>query len=346
VLVNHRLVDPDTGAVVGELPHREEGDFAYPVKGQPGRFHFENAIVDVASRRVIAIQDPDVRFGDRTLERVGPGGEVLWSMPAGDEEMGSQWRHLAFAGERVFAGTGNELRALDHETGKVLWRAPCAVGALLAIGGNVLTVEYGADTIRPVVGRDGATGKELFRTPLPRGLQPQLARAGDLAAVVGDELTWFLDARGVPRIKLDEGLLGIVPTPPPSPGWLLATTKRLARLDGAGKAVWEHPPIRDTFVSVAHFETLAGGDVLVVGYGAIADSGVEVIRLSPSDGHEVWHTRCAPLGVVHSEYYHAAYLEVRGDRGVVVSQGSSGNWVETLRLDDGRSIRRFVLPDR
>jgi outer membrane protein assembly factor BamB len=337
------VVDSDTGAVVGEITHRERDSFAQPVEGQPGRYHFEDAIVDIASRRVIAAHDPDVLFRERTLERVGPGGEVLWSMPAGDDDGGPQWRHLAFAGGRVFATTVHELRAIDHETGKVLWRAPCAAGALLAIGDRVLTVEYGSDTIRPVVARDGATGKELFRKPNPAGLQPHLARAGDLAAVVSDKLTWLLDARGVVQIKLEEGLLGIVPMPAASPGWLLATTTRLARLDGDGKRVWEHPPLRDTFASVAELEPIAGGDMLVVGFGAIHDSGVEVIRLSPSDGHEVWHTLTEPLGVVHSEYFHVAYLEVRGGRAIVVSQGSSGSWVETLRLDDGRSIHRFVV---
>jgi outer membrane protein assembly factor BamB len=329
--------------VVGELPHRENGEFSYPVKDQPGRFHHEGALVDVVSRRVIAVHDPDVLFEDRTLERVGPSGNLLWSLPAGDDDMGSQWRHLAFAGDRVFASAGEELRALEHASGKELWGARGAAGALIATGGRVLTVEYGDTAVRPVVGRDGATGKELFRTPMPSGVQPYLVGAGDLTAVVSDELTWLLDARGVPRIKLDEGMQSIVPMGGVPQTWLIATTKRLARIDGSGKAVWERPPLRDTFVSVAEVTPIAGGDVLVIGFGAIADSGVEVLRLSPSDGHEVWHTKCEALRVVHSEYYHYAYLEVRGDRGVVVSQGSSGSFVETLRLDDGQRISRFVL---
>ena len=76
-------------------------------------------------------------------------------------------------------------------------------------------------------------------------------------------------------------------------------------------------------------------------YGAIHDSGVELVRLR-RDGSEVWHSCAAPLGVGHSEYEHFAYIEVRGDELLVASEGSYGAFLEQLAVRTGTREKRCV----
>jgi hypothetical protein len=85
---------------------------------------------------------------------------------------------------------------------------------------------------------------------------------------------------------------------------------------------------------------LPGGDLLAFLYGCISDSGVQVIRLNPGTGKEVWQARCAPLGVMHSAYKHRATLTVEEGRVKVTSKGSGGTFVELLDLESGRQLKR------
>jgi hypothetical protein len=51
-----------------------------------------------------------------------------------------------------------------------------------------------------------------------------------------------------------------------------------------------------------------------------------------------------PLGVSHSEYYHVAYVELRGPQLVVVSQGSYGDFVEVRNVATGGKLARHERP--
>jgi hypothetical protein len=79
----------------------------------------------------------------------------------------------------------------------------------------------------------------------------------------------------------------------------------------------------------------------VLPYNTIADSGVGLLRLAPSDGWIVWKARCQGIGTKHSKYWHYVYVEVRGDRLVVVSQGANGHFVEALDLASGKNLARW-----
>jgi hypothetical protein len=100
--------------------------------------------------------------------------------------------------------------------------------------------------------------------------------------------------------------------------------------------------MRNTFVGGNQVVELPGGDFILANWGAINDSGVDLVRLHP-DGTPVWHSCASPLGVGHSEYEHLAYVEARGDALFVASEGSYGAFLEKLSVATGERERRCVL---
>jgi len=55
---------------------------------------------------------------------------------------------------------------------------------------------------------------------------------------------------------------------------------------------------------------------------------VSLQRIDLRTGALAWDVHCRELGVDHSKYSHHAYVELRDDRLIVVSQGSGGSFVE------------------
>jgi hypothetical protein len=85
-----------------------------------------------------------------------------------------------------------------------------------------------------------------------------------------------------------------------------------------------------------------GRDLLAFVYDKFSDSGVQVVRVNPQTSQEVWRTYCSPLGVAHSEYFHAATVRVEGDHLKVTSHGA-GTFVELLDLQTGQRLGRRIV---
>jgi hypothetical protein len=171
----------------------------------------------------------------------------------------------------------------------------------------------------------------------------RIGRIGSSFVVEDDRFTWFFDAAGVVTIKLDEALLHAHRL---DDGFVVSTNKRVARLDARGHARWELPAMKDTFVGAGGAVVLPGGDLLVYGYGAISDSGVELLRVRLDTGAVVFRLHSSGLNVDHSEYEHAAYVRLRGDHLDVVSIGSSGTFVDITDARTGKTIKRWQPPKR
>ena len=124
---------------------------------------------------------------------------------------------------------------------------------------------------------------------------------------------------------------------------LIVTTNHLLRMDAGGAITWRRPPLANDFVAGNDFAALPGGDVLVGNYGAINDSGVDLVRLRASDGEIVWRVSAESLGVAHSEYEHRAYLDVRGDVVFVISEASGGGFLEKRSVATGALLMRVRM---
>jgi hypothetical protein len=198
----------------------------------------------------------------------------------------------------------------------------------------------------------------VFRAEIPGDLDPRMWIDGDLLVVVDDlpqrETTIALDHGGRRRFALSEAVFGAFgelgegrPLFHRLPGGdlLFASTKRVARVDPVGHVRWERAAPRETFVAQNQYLDLPGGDVLLANSGFIADSGVHLLRLRPSDGATVWKADVRGLDVPHSTYEHVAYAEARADDLFVVSQGSSGSFFERIALATGARELRCVLDE-
>jgi hypothetical protein len=84
---------------------------------------------------------------------------------------------------------------------------------------------------------------------------------------------------------------------------------------------------------------LRSGGSITARYDAIADSGVELVRLDRAN-RELWHATCRPLGVGHSKYHQDVELRREGNQLRVVSRGSAGTFEELRDLASGRRLMR------
>jgi hypothetical protein len=112
--------------------------------------------------------------------------------------------------------------------------------------------------------------------------------------------------------------------------------------DASDKVLWTLAFRSPEWIASGGLVTLETGDLLAFLYGRISDSGVQVIRLNPKTGKQVWQTQCAGLGVPHSKYHHWANVRVDGDRMKVTSRASGGTFVEYLDLASGRQLKRMA----
>jgi hypothetical protein len=121
---------------------------------------------------------------------------------------------------------------------------------------------------------------------------------------------------------------------------LFLTSKNLVRVTPKDKIVWTIPFDNDQARAGGDLMDLPGGEMIGFRYGQASDSGVSLICFNPSKGKQTWNHYCQGLGVPHSEYRHRATVTVRGDKLRVISNGSSGMFVELLDLKTGRTIER------
>ncbi len=89
---------------------------------------------------------------------------------------------------------------------------------------------------------------------------------------------------------------------------------------------------------VGKFIDLAENDTIFARFSAIADSGIEVERVT--GGKVVWRTYCKPLGVAHSIYMQQVQVRRSGKHLIIRSDASGGVFSERLDIADGKLVSR------
>ena len=245
------------------------------------------------------------------------------------------------------------ITALDVRSGRVLWRSPGPEDRMLLKGDLLLAADCGGGTDGPdggrwLLARRVDSGKEAFRVALPLKDFDALPilEAANLFVVQthehpggkGDAL--LFDRAGRVRHRLDRQVVALMAT---GKDWLVLTNRDVIRLGLDGPPRWTAPFTHGEWIAGGGLFPLSGADVVAYLYGAISDSGIQVLRLDPATGRKRWEVKCAGLGVQHSKYRHEALVEVVGARLKVTSRASGGTFVEALDAQTGRSLARRLI---
>lgn len=309
-----------------------------------------------APRQAVGVVVPDAR-GDAVVldhdaghvRRRNPAGEVVWRTPL-DGHLGLvRPPHLVVDAARAYVTHADGVTALDVTTGALLWHSSGPSDRLLLSRGLLFATECGnGEEIekdgRWVTARDPATGAERFRVPLPAERFDPLP-LDELAGLVlvqkaeepdGPGLGLLLDHAGRVRHRFDRQVVTVRAV---GKDLLALTSRDVVRLSERGEVRWS-APLRHGFAPAGGFVDLPGGDVVAFLYCAIADSGVEIVRLDPASGAKVWAATCESLRVTHSGYNHVAEVGLTGRELQVTSGGSGGTFIEVLDADTGRQLKR------
>jgi hypothetical protein len=336
-LVLHDLLVAPDGHVLEHLPGFSQYDIAIP--SGPHLFAARDLTVDTATAMVTK-SAPPLAFDDRHLVRREPDGRARWTQDlAGVHSVRPP--DVAVGGGRALAAIDDELHAFDDATGAPVWSAKVSGDRLRIAGDTAYSVMCGGAGEHWLIGTALADGKERFRSDLAVACDPTLEIVNKLVIVTDErhrEMRIF-DLAGNPLTQLAE--VGAGSGLALGSTTILVTDVRVVALGPDANVLWQREHPRNTFVGGNALAELPGGDFVLANYGAIDDSGVDLVRLR-RDGSEVWHSCAAPLGVGHSEYEHFAYIEVRGDALLVASEGSYGAFLEQLAVRTGTREKRCV----
>lgn len=282
-------------------------------------------------------------LGDGAVSLKDASGKLLWRTPVKGSLGSVRPPDRASTKGFVVAVVDGRLTAFRRDSGAVAWTVGGPVDRLLGDGEMVLSTDCQSPSAPPphrwLMARRERDGSEAWKVELPKDVDPDgIAKIGAHYIVRMGKRTAFVAAPGKVAFELDEELIEVAPQ---GTGWLVVTSKRVARLDASGKAVWSLPAMRDTFVAGAGTIPVPGGDLLVWGWGRISDSGVELLRVRPDDGQVLFRTHAEALGVGHSKYRHEASVRIRGSKIDVVSVGSYGTFVEVRSLSKGTQLTRW-----
>jgi outer membrane protein assembly factor BamB len=295
---------------------------------------------------------PDVQLDPDAgqVARLDAAGRVVWSTPLEGYLGRVRPPHLLHDDDRVYVTYDDGVTALDWATGKVRWHTK-GPGDRLCLGDGLLLAtdcSIGEEVVahgRWLLARTAATGEEAFRVPLPaKDFDPDpIQEIAGLFLVQRTEDPdgkgdgYLVDRRGKVRHRLNRQ---VVAGRVQGEDRVFLTSADVVRLSRDDQVRWSVPFPGHKWIAGGGLLELPGGDLLAFLYGEISDSGVEVIRLDPATGKMVWQARCAPLGVMHSEYSHRVRLTVEGRRVNVISRGSGGRFTEVLDLGTGRQVSR------
>ncbi len=289
--------------------------------------------------------DAAVLFEDGHVVLKERSGDVRWRVPVAGHLGSVRPPDRLLHGNRVFVVADSKLVALDAKDGRRVWDAPGPADRIYGHGAYVLTTDCTSpsamDRPRWVVARLVDDGKEAFKVEIPKSVDPNpMTQVSDTIFVGDARSTTAIDTDArKKRFSIEEGLVVAYAI---GSDWLLATTKRIVRLGKDGERRWERPVLRDTFVGRGGVVPVDGEDVVVYGYSAIADSGVELVRLRLADGTERWRSFAKPAGVDHSEYEHNAEVVLKNGVLHVASRGSYASFDETFSADKGVSLSRSL----
>jgi outer membrane protein assembly factor BamB len=296
----------------------------------------------------------DIDYDAHRVVKRDAAGKVLWSTKL-DGYLGLvRPPHLLWDAEWVYVANNGGVTALDAKTGKLVWHAKGPSDRLLLSGNLLLATDctspgYVTEAGRWLVARARSTGKEVFTTRLPRGLDalPIEEVAGLFLVQTWDEPggqgnALLIDRNGKVRYRLDRQVVAGVRR---GGDFVLLTSRDVVRLSPGGKTRWAVPLDRE-WSAGGDLVELAGGDVVAFLFDCNSDSGVRLARLDPATGKVVWRSCCDCLGVTHSEYEHEATAAVEGGKLRVRSRGSAGHFTELLDLQSGRQLRRMQHIDK
>jgi hypothetical protein len=281
--------------------------------------------------------------------RQDDAGQMVWSTRLNGYLGHVRPPHILADADRVYVTHEHGLTALGGNTGKVLWRSQGPNNGLCLSGNLILAT--GCDPEWPVserqgwlTARDVKTGAEVFRVRLPPGYddpQPIQEVAGlFLVQTLGHGGGLMMDRKGEIRHRFNQEIIA---------GRLLGqdrvflTSQDVVCRTPDDKTHWAVPFRNRQGFAGGGLMDVDGGDLVAYLYGQISDSGVQVVRLNPQTGQEVWQTYCSGLGVWHSQYSHKATVLLDRDHLKVTSRGSEGTFVELLDIQTGQSLGRRVV---
>lgn len=341
VLVKGTLIEPYEGRKLATFPV-VGSEHATPAE-TPGQYWAGEVLIDAETQKILK-QKVSEFWIEKNAEvvRRDETGKTLWSTTPGERLGSLRAPDLLWDQNGVYVATDAGVIALEQTSGKLLWRALGPNDHLALFGGLLIGVDCShkeAKEQRWLVAYQTIDGKPFFRVELPNNEEPETpVILKDRVLVRGDHYTIVLDATGRELFRLSERASLLHPLS--DGGFLAITDKQVMGLRPDGKTRWSLKGFRDGFVQGSGIVPLPSGDFVLYNYGAISDSGVELLYINATEGKERWRYLCPPLLVDHSEYYHQAYVELRGDDLIVVSQGSYGEFIEIVSKEDGRSQKR------
>ena len=342
VMVGKQIIDPNTGKRLAEISAVPSHEFALPAEAE-GQYWVSNVLIDVQTQAVVRVQPQELRVeNNEAIVRLDERGGVLWSSRPGERVGSLRPPEIVSTDALVFAAVSSGVAVLDKATGKLLRTMKGPQDHLALFGSLLVAVDCTSPGARPerwLVAYQRDDGKEAFRVALPTDEEPETPVViGEHLLVRGDKYSLLVNAKGAEVFRLTERISQLKEAAPGQ--WFAVSDKRIFSIERGGKVSWELTGFAENFVHETHLATLPDGDLLLYNFGAISDSGVELVRLDKT-GKERWRSRCQPAGVDHSEYEHRAYVVVRGDDLIVVSQGSYANFIEIVDAKSGASKQRF-----
>jgi len=341
----------------------DDGDLSLTAAAMPDSRPREGAIPGSQGDRVVVTKSDVPGRGGRVARTSADGRTTRWVTALAGYVGGVRPPNVVADADRAYVAHQRTreagVTALDARTGKMLWHSPGPEDRMLVSGDLLLAADCsvgvdGKGGGRWLLARRAASGKEAFRVALPVYDEANHFDALPIEEVAG----WFvvqthdapsgagaallIDRTGRVRHRLDRQVVAVILV---GEDRLLLTSRDVIRLGADGPPRWALPFAEREWIAGGGLVPLAGADVVAYLYGRINDSGVQVLRLDPGTGRKKWEAMCRPLGVMHSEYYHNAVVEVRGAQLVMTSRGSGGTFVEALDAQTGRSIARRVIKE-
>jgi hypothetical protein len=291
-----------------------------------------DATIDAATGELLEV------VGDAVRLRVARGAERWTAANAatGAAPGVTAARRLLFADRVVLPRAGGGLVGLDRASGAVVWQRAEVPDALLVADGSLLAAAGrvgGKPCFAMIAIANGAPGCRAELTEMPSRLVPG---PRGVALVSGSQVA--VHDRTGPRLFQRPVVVGDFVAG--RDGWFTQVRGKLESWSRTGEVVWSVACVCAEFENQRLCATPAG-DVLVVTFMDMADSGFTVRCHAEGDGALRWTCIDQGLGIAHSKYWHHVQVRMLGNRALVTSQAAGGNFgVLFDATDGGERLRR------
>lgn len=277
-------------------------------------------------------------------------GKVEWFKPLAGHLGRVRPPHLVFDAERVYVTHDDGVTALNAKNGKVLWHSPGPEDRLCLSGDLLFAAQCGESKFSEahghwLFGRSVQTGKVKFKVALKKPSDPnEIRQLADLFLVQEAEEPggagngFLIDRQGNVQHRFDRQVIDGVKL---DGDHVFLTSKDVICRSRTDQERWAVSFGRPEWIAGGGLLLLPDGDLLAFLNGCINDSGVQVMRIHPQSGEQVWQAACGRLGVPHSAYWHQAKVEICKEKYLkVMSKGSQGSFVELVDLRSGQQLSR------